>query len=138
MTRPAEVKAFRAPAPSWARNEMYYIADAYDFIFEPHDHFEKTQVVVPGFFNEYRGELNVGTRITCRLGKIEDGILELELQVIKTSKTDRQINVEVSVGLLALFAADDLTHGFADSVSGCGYRGSPGEPKPHPDRIGEA
>lgn len=98
MVRPVKVEVIKAPPPRVDRNEMYYGADSYDWIYEPHDSFQKAQVIVPGFFNEYRQELEVGTRITCRLGKIEDGITEVELQVIKTSKQNAKVDVEVSVG----------------------------------------
>ena len=98
MTRPAEVKVFKAPPPTFARNEMYYISDGYDWVYEPDDPFEKIQVSVPCFFNNYRQELHVGTRITCRLGNIQDGITEVELQVIKCDRTNEAVDVEVSVG----------------------------------------
>ena len=36
--------------------------------------------------------------ITCRLGKIEDGITEVELQVINCDTQSARVDVEVAVG----------------------------------------
>ena len=98
MVRPVEVKVIKAPASTWDRNEMYYGGDSYDWIYEPSDPFEKAEIIVPGFFNNYRQDFRVGSRITARLGKIEDGITEVELQVIKCDRTNEAVDVEVSVG----------------------------------------
>ncbi len=38
-----------------------------------------------------------GSRITCRLGKIADGITEVELQVIECPRSGREGSVIVSV-----------------------------------------
>ena len=104
MVRPVEVEKFKAPAPTYDRNAMHYMADAYDWVYEPREPFTKKDVVTPGHFNVYSDELRVGSRITCRLGKVQDGITEVELQVIECpplgvkANPDRNINVIVSLG----------------------------------------
>ncbi len=101
MTRPPEVKKFKAPAPAFDRNALYYPNDfGGDWIYEPREPFTKLDVVKPGHFNAYRGELvnqGVGTRITCRLGDIQDGILEVELQIIECPRSERMGDIMVSV-----------------------------------------
>ena len=87
MTRPAEVKTFKAPKPAYDRNALYLIADSYDWVFEPREAYTKTDICKPGFFDAWRDELKVGARITVRLGKVEDGITEIELQVISAPKS---------------------------------------------------
>ena len=81
--RPVEIEKFKAPGPTYDRNAMYYGAESYDWVYEPREPFTKKDVVLPGHFDAYSEELRVGSRITCRLGKIEDGITEVELQVIE-------------------------------------------------------
>ncbi len=97
MTRPTEVKTFKAPKPAYDRNALYLIADSYDWVYEPTEPYTKTDVCKPGFFEAWRDELKVGARITCRLGKVEDGINEVELQVIECPK-QAEGDVVVSVG----------------------------------------
>lgn len=96
MVRPVEVEKFKAPAPAYDRNAMYYVTDGHDWVYEPRQPFTKKDVVVPGHFDAYRDELRVGSRITCRLGKIEDGITEVELQVIENPRFDAEKHVMVS------------------------------------------
>ncbi len=98
MTRPAEVKKFKAPPPSYDRNALYYIVDSYDWIYEPREPFEKIDVCKPGHFNAYRDDLRLGSRITCRLGDIATGITEIELQIIEWSRSEHEGDVMVSVG----------------------------------------
>ena len=98
MTRPVDKpKVFKAPPPTYDRNAMYYVQDGRDWIYEPAEPFTKVDVVRPGHLNAYREELRVGSRITCRLGEIADGITEVELQVIECPRKDRQGDVVVSV-----------------------------------------
>ena len=73
------------------------IAGGGDWIYEPREPFTKVDVVVPGHFNAYREELRVGCRVTCRLGDIQAGITEVELQVIECPRSERQGDVIVSV-----------------------------------------
>ena len=87
MTRPAEVKVFKAPKPAYDRNALFLIADSYDWVYEPLETHTKTDICKPGFFDAWRDELKVGARITVRLGKVEDGITEIELQVISAPKS---------------------------------------------------
>ena len=97
MTRPAEVKVFKAPKPAYDRNALYYPHDhGGDWVYEPLEPFTKKDVIVPGHFDAYRDDLRVGSRITCRLGDIQDGITEVELQVIECPKrVDDNIMVSV-------------------------------------------
>ena len=98
MTRPAEVKVFKAPKPTFDVNALYYPHDhGGDWVYEPLEPFTKVDVIVPGHFNAYRADLRVGSRITCRLGKIADGITEVELQVIERPQSDRAGDVMVSL-----------------------------------------
>ena len=83
MTRPVEKKIIKALSPTKDVNSLYYVQDGWDWIYEPKEPFTKIDVLVPGHFNAFREELRVGSRVTCRLGKIADGITELELQVIE-------------------------------------------------------
>ena len=97
MTRPIDKpKVFKAPAPSYDRNSMYSCQDGRDWIYEPLEPFTKVDVCVPGYLNAYREELRVGSRITCRLGEIADGITEVELQVIACP---RNVNEDVLVAV---------------------------------------
>ena len=97
MTRPNEVKTFKAPRPSFDRNALYYPHDqGGDWVYEPREPFTKKDVVMPGHFNAYRDDLRVGARITARLGDIADGITEVELQVIECPRSERQGHVVVS------------------------------------------
>ena len=97
MTRPTDpVKVVRA-VPSTYRNDLYHTADGYDWIFE-HSAYTKGDVARPGFFNIYRDELRVGAIIECRLGKIEDGITQVWVQVIEAPKSERAGDVMVSIG----------------------------------------
>ncbi len=99
MTRPVEREVFKAPKPAFDVNALYYVADGLDWVYEPKTtlSYTKKDVCVPGHFNAYRAELRVGSRITCRLGKIEDGITEFELQVIDRPKDNQSGDVMVSV-----------------------------------------
>ncbi len=97
MTRPVERKVFKAPPPAYDVNALYYIQDGRDWIYEPTEPYTKVDVIVPGHLNAWREELRIGSRITCRLGKIEDGITEVELQVVSCPKSDRLGDVMVSV-----------------------------------------
>ena len=97
MVRPVEKKVYKSPAAEIDRNALYYVSDGYDFIYEPRALYTKIEVTIPGHFNCYREDVRVGTRITCRLGKIEDGITEIELQVIDVP-TPAQGDVSVAVG----------------------------------------
>lgn len=97
MTRPAEVKTFKAPNAAYDRNALYYPHDSGgDFVYEPREPFTKKDVVMPGHFNAYRDDLRVGTRITCRLGDIADGITEVELQIIERPRDERGGDIMVS------------------------------------------
>lgn len=98
MVRPVEKTVVRAPAPEMDRNALYYVSDGYDFVYEPKALYTKIETCSPGHFNAYREDLRVGTRITCRLGKIEDGITEIELQVIEVPGMSNGGDVLVSVG----------------------------------------
>ncbi len=97
MTRPVERKVFKAPPPAYDVNSLYYIQDGRDWIFEPAEACTKAQVILPGHLNAWREELRVGSRVTARLGAIEDGIQEVEMQVISCPKSDRLGDVMVSV-----------------------------------------
>ena len=83
--------------PSTTRNDLYHVTDGYDFIYENQTH-SKVEIAKPGFFNAYRDELRVGMMIECRLGKIEDGVEQIYLQVLTAPKSERLGDVEVSVG----------------------------------------
>lgn len=98
MVRPVEMETFKAPPPTYDRNAMYYVADGLDWVYEPREPFTKKDVVVPGHFDAYREELRVGSRITCRLGKVKDGITEVELQIIERPRSEGQGHVMVSLG----------------------------------------
>ncbi len=99
MTRPQDREVVKTPPPAYDVNALYYPHDhGGDWIYEPRGAFTKVDVIVPGHFNAYRSELRVGSRITCRLGKIADGITEVELQVIECPRSERQGDVLVSVG----------------------------------------
>ncbi len=91
---PAEIVG---PPPSYDRNALYYIVDGHDWIYEPRESFAKVDIVKPGHFDAYRHEFRVGSRITCRLGDVADGIIEIELQIIECPRTDRLGHVMVSV-----------------------------------------
>ena len=96
--RPNEKKVFKAPKATYDRNALYYPHDhGGDFVYEPLEPFTQVDVCVPGHFNAYRDDLRVGTRITCRLGDIADGIKEVELQVIERPRTEREGDIMVSV-----------------------------------------
>ncbi len=86
---------------------MYYVQDGLDWVYEPREPFTKKDVVLPGHFDAYREELRVGSRITCRLGKIEDGITEVELQVIECPrlgiKARANTTVVVSLGATRVY-----------------------------------
>ncbi len=97
MTRPVERKVFKAPPPAYDVNALYYIQDGRDWIYEPTEPYTKAQVILPGHLNSWREELRIGSRITCRLGKIADGITEVELQVIECPRSGREGSVIVSV-----------------------------------------
>ncbi len=72
-------------------------ADAYDFVFRD-ENATKLDVVKPGFFNQHRSELIVGTMIECRLGHPCDGVTVFSVQVIDNPKWVRGTDVLVSVG----------------------------------------
>ncbi len=98
MTRPVDRKVFKAPPPTYDRNALYYPHDhGGDWVYEPREPYTKVDVIVPGHFNAWREELRVGCRVTCRLGDIQDGITEVELQVIECPRSERQGDVMVSV-----------------------------------------
>ena len=97
MVRPVEIEKFKAPPPAYDRNAMYYVADGLDWIYEPREPYTKIDVCLPGHFDSFREELRVGSRVTCRLGKIADGITEVELQIIECPRSERQGHVMVSV-----------------------------------------
>jgi hypothetical protein len=97
MTRPVERKVFKAPPPAYDVNSLYYIQDGRDWIYEPTELYTKAQVILPGHLNAWREELRIGSRITARLGSIEDGIQEVEMQIISCPKSDRLGDVMVSV-----------------------------------------
>ena len=99
MVRPVEMRTFKAPPPSYDRNAMYYMTDGFDWIYEPREPFTKKDVCLPGHFDAYSDELRVGCRITCRLGKIENGITEVELQVIECPPLGKQSEAPVLVSL---------------------------------------
>ncbi len=98
MTRPAEVKKFKAPGPTYDRNALYLVMDSYDFVYEPREPFEKIDICKPGHFNGYRDDLRLGSRITCRLGDIATGITEIELQIIEWSRSEHEGDIIVAVG----------------------------------------
>ena len=79
------------------RNDLYHVVDGYDYIYETSD-FGSLDVRLPGFFNIFRAELRVGQFIECRLGKIEDGITQVWLQVIERPQNERAGDVMVSYG----------------------------------------
>ena len=97
MTRPQEREVFKAPPPTYDVNALYYVSDGFDWVYEPKEVYSKPDIVKPGHFNAYRNELRVGSRITCRIGKIENGIIEYEVQVIECPRSERQGDVMVSV-----------------------------------------
>ena len=88
------VKVIKAPARR-DRNELYYISDGYDWVYE-HPTYTKGDVVRPGFFNEYKDEMRVGAVIECRLGVIEEGIKRYWLQVIQAPRSLQNSDVLVS------------------------------------------
>ena len=95
---PNDKKTFKAPKATFDRNALYYPHDhGGDFVYEPLEPFQKIDVIRPGHFNAYREDLRKGTRITCRLGEIADGITEVELQVIERSQSERQGDIMVSI-----------------------------------------
>ena len=98
MVRPVEVEKFKAPPPTYDRNAMYYVTDGLDWIYEPREPFTKKDVVTPAHFDAYSDELRVGSRITCRLGKVKDGITEVELQVIECPPLGKSGHIVVSLG----------------------------------------
>ena len=98
MTRPVDREVVKAAPPAYDRNSLYYPHDhGGDWIYEPREPFTKVDVIVPGHFNAWREELRFGCRVTCRLGKIEDGITEVELQVIECPRSEVQGDVVVSL-----------------------------------------
>ena len=98
MTRPAEkMKVVRAPENT-SESALYHDADGYDWVFESTE-FTKLDVCCPGFFNVHRDwGLQVGAMIECRLGKIEDGITQVWLQVLVAPRTRLEGDIIVSVG----------------------------------------
>ena len=97
MTRPVEIEKFKAPGPAYDVNALYYPHDhGGDWVYEPREPFTKKDVLMPGHFDAWREELKVGSRITCRLGRIEDGITEVELQIIECPRSERQGHVMVA------------------------------------------
>ena len=84
MTRPVEVKKFKAPNAPYDRNALHYPSDTCSIMFyEPLEPFTVLDVCKPGHFNAYWEDLRVGKLITCLLGEIADGINMVELQVIE-------------------------------------------------------
>ena len=77
-------------------------ADAYDFVFRD-ETATKLNVIQPGFFNQHRSELIVGTMIEVRLGHPADGITVFRVQVIDNPKWSRNTDVLVSVGKAQTF-----------------------------------
>ena len=96
MTKPAETTVIRAVRPK-GRNDLYHTVDGYDWIYE-NSSAEKIDVCKPGFFNVYREEMRAGAIIECRLGHMEDGIVQVWLQIIAAPKSERAGDVMVSVG----------------------------------------
>ena len=84
-------------APRSYREDLYHTVDGYDFIYE-NTNSAKIDVVRPGFFNQFRDELQVGVMVECRLGRIADGITQVFAQIIASPKSDREGDVMVSVG----------------------------------------
>ena len=58
------------------------LSDGYDFVLRD-ENATKLDVIKPGFFNQHRTDLIVGTMIECRLGYPCDGIQLIRLQVIE-------------------------------------------------------
>ena len=56
-------------------------ADCYDFVFRDL-HASKADALKPGFFNQHRSELIVGTMIEVRLGDPRDGVTVGTVQII--------------------------------------------------------
>ena len=77
-------------------------ADCYDFVYRD-EHADKLTVIKPGYFNQYRSELIVGTMIECRLGHPADGVTVFRCQVIDNPKWIRGTDVLVSVGKAQTF-----------------------------------
>ena len=77
-------------------------ADAYDFVFRD-ETASKLDVIKPGYFNQHRSELIVGTMIECRLGHPADGCVVFRVQVIDNPKWVRGTDVLVSVGKAQTF-----------------------------------
>ena len=98
MTKPTDTVAVVRAVVEADRNALYHTMDGYDWIYEPHLPVTKTDVVRPGFFNTNREVLRVGAVIECRLGKIEDGITQLWLQVIEAPRNETEGDVMVAVG----------------------------------------
>ena len=71
------------------------VADTYDFVFRDQNA-TKLDVIKPGFFNQHRGELIVGTMIECRLGHPCDGIAIVRVQIIHAPGYSRTEDVLVS------------------------------------------
>ena len=94
--KPQEPTKVVKALPIKSRNELYHTVDGYDFIYE-HSDYTKLDVAKPGFFNQFRDELQVGMVVECRLGQIGDGITQLFLQVIASPK-EGVGDVMVSVG----------------------------------------
>ena len=81
-----------------ARQAPFSLAmDSYDCVLRD-ENATKADVIKPGFFNQHRSELIVGTVINCRLGHPCDGINFGYVQVISCPDAVREGDVEVSVG----------------------------------------
>ena len=76
--------------------------DCYDFVFRD-EALTKLDVVKPGFFNQHRSELVVGTMIECRLGVAADGITVFRVQVIHNPQYSATEDILVSVGRAQTF-----------------------------------
>ena len=81
--------------PAWEA-EFALSRDQYDSIYR-NTEFTLTEILKPGFFNEWRDELNVGNLIDVHLGRPEDGIKRHWLQVIVKTKAGSE-DVLVSLG----------------------------------------
>ena len=99
MTKPQDPVKVAPAVQSVAINDMYHTIDGYDFIYE-NVKATKIDVVRPGFFNPYRDDRNLkcGNVIECRLGKVEDGITQVWLQVIEVRARALGGDVIVAVG----------------------------------------
>ena len=88
--------------PSARQAPFVNMADTYDFVFRD-ENATKLDVVKPGFFNQHRSELIVGTMIECRLGHPCDGVTVFRVQIIEKPLWERNGPVLVSIGKAETF-----------------------------------